>query len=317
MTIKLLRSREALKRSGPFLLFALTFIVGALFFTGTAKAYAEDSMTPGPAPTAQADDRTLAVKEVWLTGDTLHISVKDSGAGIDRTLELNLRDYANEGDEYVTVQAADGDGNKSNSIKFKNPYYMASIATASEPDGEPAQSAIEVGAASAAEPAGGSRPFTPDGQGEVVDNAMEQDGKEFFSITTEDGNVFYLIVDRQRENENVYLLNAVTEDDLNSLAKPGDGKNVSAIETPAVSTEPAPSEAPEPMPEPAPEKSGGGASIYILIVLAVIAAGGVGCYVKIVKPKKDAADADSYDEPEDCGEDDETDYMSDEEDETE
>lgn len=52
-----------------------------------------------------------------------------------------------------------------------------------------------------------------------VDNATDADGKEFFTITTPAENVFYLVIDRQRETENVYFLNAVTEADLLALAE--------------------------------------------------------------------------------------------------
>ena len=55
-----------------------------------------------------------------------------------------------------------------------------------------------------------AKPFTPEGTGTVVDNATDGDGKEFFTITTPSENVFYLIIDRQREGQNVYFLNAVT-----------------------------------------------------------------------------------------------------------
>ena len=41
--------------------------------------------------------------------------------------------------------------------------------------------------------------------------------KEFFTISTPNENIFYLIVDRARESENVYFLNEVTEQDLFSL----------------------------------------------------------------------------------------------------
>lgn len=64
-----------------------------------------------------------------------------------------------------------------------------------------------------------AKPFTPDGTGTVVDNATDEDGKEFFTITTPSENVFYLIIDRQRTEENVYFLNAVTEKDLLPLPK--------------------------------------------------------------------------------------------------
>ena len=40
------------------------------------------------------------------------------------------------------------------------------------------------------------KPFTPEGTGTVLDNATDQDGKEFFTITTADEAVFYLVIDR-------------------------------------------------------------------------------------------------------------------------
>ena len=39
-------------------------------------------------------------------------------------------------------------------------------------------------------------PFTPSGTGTVVDNATDEDGKEFFTITTPAENVIYLVIDR-------------------------------------------------------------------------------------------------------------------------
>lgn len=94
------------------------------------------------------------------------------------------------------------------------------------------------------------KPFTPDGTGTVLDNATDEDGKEFFTITTADEAVFYLVIDRQREAENVYFLNAVTVADLMALAEPGPEP-----EAPPPVTEPEPE--PTPTPEPEPQKSGG------------------------------------------------------------
>ena len=67
--------------------------------------------------------------------------------------------------------------------------------------------------------AGESKPLTPDGQGTVVDD-VTGDGKEFYTITTPAENIFYLVIDKQRDKENVYFLNAVTEADLMALAEP-------------------------------------------------------------------------------------------------
>ena len=94
-------------------------------------------------------------------------------------------------------------------------------------------------------------PFTPDGTGTVVDNATNQDGKEFFTITTAEEAVFYLVIDRQRETENVYFLNAVTVADLMALAE---SSGELAAPEPPPEPEREPTTTPEP--EPVPEKKG-------------------------------------------------------------
>ena len=71
--------------------------------------------------------------------------------------------------------------------------------------------------------------FTPEGTGTVLDSATGEDGdKQFYTITTEAGNVFYLIIDGKRDDNNVYFLNGVTEADLMALAEKNDG-SVSVI----------------------------------------------------------------------------------------
>jgi len=254
--------------------------MGAFFCAGTV--YAVDFETIA---------ETLTVDDVWLTGDTLNIAVTDKNTGIKQVLKLNLRDYASATDEYVTVQAVDLAGNVSNSIQFRNPFYNTTVPPASDITG--------IGPLPESAIPDGYRPLTPDGTGTVVDNVTDGDGKEFFSISTEDGNVFYLIVDRQRNTDNVYLLNAVTEQDLMSLAKPGDG-TVSAIPSlpPEDGIDSGDTPSPEPSAPPA-DNSGTGKGSMIFIILGVIAVGGIGYYVKIIKPKKQTADDDDYDEPDD------------------
>ena len=144
------------------------------------------------------------------------------------------------------------------------------------------------------------QPFTPDGTGTVVDNATDEDGKEFFTITTADEAVFYLVIDRQRSTENVYFLNAVTVADLMALAEPGQEP-----EAPPPVQEQDP--VPDPEPEPEPEKSGGAG--MLLAALAVLAlGGGAGWYFKIYRPKQQKAaepeeDYSGYDGPEDYDDD--------------
>ena len=166
--------------------------------------------------------------------------------------------------------------------------------------------------------------FTPEGTGTVLDSATEQeDDKQFYTITTADGNVFYLIIDGKRDSENVYFLNGVTEEDLLSLAQQDNGSE-SAIEVVTcnctekceagavntdcpvckndlngclgkVTEEPAPEETEQP--ETETEKSGGNTGMIIFLVIALVAAGGLGYYFKIVRPKQQAAmDEDEFED---------------------
>lgn len=168
-------------------------------------------------------------------------------------------------------------------------------------------------------------PLTPDGQATVLDNATGEDGKEFYTIKTPDENVFYLIIDNQRDTENVYFLNAVTEADLMALAvKEDDAPQTDAIPDPEPAcicdeqcaagevntdcpvciltrkdcTGSAPVTDTETEADTKPEKkeTGGGSGTLILVLLVALAAGGAGYYFKIYKPKKDLDDAEDFDE---------------------
>ncbi|MGV9042982.1 CD1107 family mobile element protein, partial [Clostridioides difficile] len=81
-------------------------------------------------------------------------------------------------------------------------FTVPAYAQSSEPQPETAPSPAET----EAEPET-QNPFTPDGTGTVVDNATDEDGKEFYTITTADESVFYLVIDKQKTSENVYFLN--------------------------------------------------------------------------------------------------------------
>ena len=127
-----------------------------------------------------------------------------------------------------------------------------------------------------------AKPFTPEGTGTVVDNATDGDGKEFFTITTPSENVFYLIIDRQRDGQNVYFLNAVTEKDPEP-----------EVTEPVMEPEPETEPPTEPEPEPEPEKTSGFPMGNILMIAAVLlAGGGAGYYFKVCRPKHEAPDMD-------------------------
>jgi len=152
-----------------------------------------------------------------------------------------------------------------------------------------------------APPASGRPPapnnMTPDGQGEVLDRLANEDDIEFITIATPSGNIFYLIIDHARPNDNVYFLNSVSEWDLMALAAEAElavpphmsqapasepaatGKELPAISKPA---EPEPKEK-----EPAENEGGGGAALFIFLAIAGAAGFGVVYYLKIYKPKRE------------------------------
>ena len=133
--------------------------------------------------------------------------------------------------------------------------------------------------------------FLPDGTANVVDYAVSESGKEFFIIQTANGNSFYLVLDKDRQSDNVYLLSPVDEADLMDF--------VSTDQTEARSeTEPAPApiqsvweesvetEAEiEVEAEAEPAVTGANPST-LLILLAVAIAGGAGYYLKVYKPRQ-------------------------------
>ncbi len=154
---------------------------------------------------------------------------------------------------------------------------------------------------------GKSNPFTPAGTGTVVNTATDKDGKQFYTITTPDENVFYLVIDLQRESDNVYFLNAVTEKELLALAeKSGDTQDSENL----LST-PKPPNAPEAAPGPAtaPQPAQTGHSGMLLLVLAIVViGGGAGYYFKIYRPRQQPADSeDDFDYSAESGLDDEED----------
>lgn len=158
------------------------------------------------------------------------------------------------------------------------------------------------------EPKTTPNPFTPAGTGTVVNTATDEDGKQFYTITTPDENVFYLVIDLQREQDNVYFLNAVTEKDLLALAEKSEDTHDG--EDPLSDSEPGttPEVTPEPTPEPEPEQKSNSAMLLMVLAVVVIG-GGAGYYFKIYRPKQEQAalaedefdeyEADPYDEQED------------------
>ena len=144
-------------------------------------------------------------------------------------------------------------------------------------------------------------PLTPDGNAILVDQASDKDGKEFYTFTSPAGNQFFLIIDKQRSDNNVYFLDYVTEKDLISLAKK-DKENPLITETPEPETkQPEPEikeEKPEekPVEEEKPEKKQNNTGMVLILLLVTVGVGIVAYYFKILKPKQELDAADDFEE---------------------
>lgn len=321
---------------------ALLLCMGAFLFPVTAYAQSNEDTTP-PTITAVVSGEMLNITAKDNVGvAAVYINENRFSTLANGTASIYLKDYAGTGAQ-VEAYATDTSGNRSQSVFVSNPYYQAQTpaptttstpSTTSQPTQTPAPTSTPD--TSIPEPSSldgddtgtpgdggtgtdgaigtGDNLTTPGGAGTVTEVATDEDGKLFYTIQTPAGNVFYLVIDMARtDGDNVYFLNAVTEDDLLALAET-DGATtggVSAIPTPE--PDPVPTPDPEPTSDPEPEepeeKSGGSTGALIFIVLAVIAIGGAGYYLKIVKPRKQAAMQDDYEEEADGEFEDDSEYL--------
>lgn len=167
----------------------------------------------------------------------------------------------------------------------------------------------------------GGTALTSDGNLSLIDDigSSTRSGKQFIMVETKNGNMFYLIIDRDDEGEEtVHFLNQVDEADLMALTEDGEKaetpivctctekcqagavntacpvcvKNLSeCVGTEQKAAEPTEPENPEPE-----KKSNTGAILAVLLILA--AGGGAAVYFLVLKPKqgkKVPADLDDFD----------------------
>ena len=183
------------------------------------------------------------------------------------TLNIRLQQF-DAGYEYFTISAMDNAGNMSEVYKTKNPYYKD---PADESDENPAKQ-LPV-SAEATKPGNATGTVTEhtktDSEGNTVsgnslaeqkkqamaeadaaeaaekeksgekEKEPSEQGKEFYTIQTASDKVFYLIIDRDGEEEMVYFLTEITENDLLNAASGNSEtlpKNSAALES-AIPTE--------------------------------------------------------------------------------
>lgn len=183
-----------------------------------------------------------------------------------------------------------------------------------------------------------SDPLTPEGNATLVDDIWGEN-KQLITVTTKNGNYFYILIDRAAEGENtVHFLNMVDEADLMALIEDGEKEETTVMPQTCTCTEKCEAGAvnescpvclnnlnscagieketePETEAEPEqPKDSKGMKSLLLLFLVTLLAGGGAFYYFKYIKPKdtaKGSPDFSGFDFDEDGDEEEETDYEDD------
>lgn len=149
-----------------------------------------------------------------------------------------------------------------------------------------------------------NRTLTPKGNAQLVDDVSDNENLQFITVTARDGNVFYFVIDKGAQSENVYFLNTVDESDLEALVEQSDKKptataNPTTDDTEKDLTETDTKDNSDTKAEKSEqtEQNKQKSNFGLLIVLALAAAVGIGgYYYKVILPKKKLEQADDLDD---------------------
>ena len=191
---------------------------------------------------------------------------------------------------------------KTNRIKFAAAVFtavfalsgMTAFAQSNAPTETPAETVIE-----------DNRTLTPKGNAQLVDDVSDNENLQFITVTARDGNVFYFVIDKGAQSENVYFLNTVDESDLEALVEKSD-KKPTATSKPEQTENTAETDLTETdkkntdsktekseQQEQNRQKNNSG----LFVILALAAAAGIGgYYYKVILPKKKLEQADDLDD---------------------
>lgn len=269
--------------------------------------YPDDALPTAESSAADAQE-TKQIGTVTTNGGNLNVR---TGAGLDNTAFTQLPNGT-----VVDVIGRDGDW-----VKILLParvgYVYGSYLTVTDA----VDSTASIGGMT-----GGSDALTPDGNLTLIDDigTSTKAGKQFITLESKNGNVFYMIIDRDDEGEEtVHFLNQVDEADLMALTGEEETPSVCSCTTKCVAgtvntscpvcavnmTEcvgreakpEVPAEPTEPAAEEPEKKSGVGGILVVLLIVAL--GGGTAFYIfkqKKAKPQtKGSADLDDYDYGED------------------
>ena len=172
----------------------------------------------------QAHDTASVIKAIYVNG----YEFTEITNGV---LNIRLQQF-DAGYQYFTIQAMDNAGNMSEVYKTANPYYTDPEAEDSNESNPAEQLPVN---AEATNPSSATAQVTEhtktDSEGNQIISSNagsgsdkktsnsdievdEEKGKEFYTIQTANEKVFYLIIDRDGDEEMVYFLTEISENDL-------------------------------------------------------------------------------------------------------
>ena len=191
---------------------------------------------------------------------------------------------------------------KMNRIKFAAAVFtavfalsgMTAFAQSNAPTETPTETVIE-----------DNRTLTPKGNAQLVDDVSDNENLQFITVTARDGNVFYFVIDKGAQSENVYFLNTVDESDLEALVEKSD-KKPTATAKPEQTENTAETDLTENDTKDKKDKTEkseqqeqnrqkNNSGLFVILALAV-AAGIGGYYYKVILPKKKLEQADDLDD---------------------
>jgi hypothetical protein len=315
--------------------------------------------------TIKCFDTTKPTLNAAVSEGLLSIQVHDTESGVKKvyvngyeftdftnnTLNIRLQQF-DSGYQYFTIYAMDNAGNMSEVYKTANPYYTDPEAESSSQSSSVSQLPVSAEATNPVSATatvtehtktdsdGNSIQTSQIGDSEETDSSQSEQGKEFYTVQTASDKVFYLVIDRNGEDETVYFLTEISENDLLNVTSDNSDtlpKNSAALESGIPTSESAlpnnnteqdleneemteEGEGTEATDEAAEEeeKEANPMISYILMGGIALAAVGGGYYFKVVKKKnenfleeeEDDKEEDLYEEYEN-EEDDEDDFFAD------
>lgn len=191
-------------------------LAGLVIGTGVFTAPVYANAPAATNQTAEAENKT----ETEDTADTTDtVAQADAGTSADTAVS------STQGNQEKSTPVIDRSGTAGDVQSADNP---ASDTSKSDDSSSDASSDSSEGSVHTLASGSTSGALTPSGNMTMVDDiGVNDNSKEFITLTTKDGNFFYLIIDRDAKGDsNVHFLNQVDEQDLLSLMDEDTAKEV-------------------------------------------------------------------------------------------